>query len=111
MLLATLLAAFTPLYISLSPTRIAVISTYATGLLVGAALTVIIPEGVEAVYDNRGERKHGDHAHSGEGEMAGWIGTALLAGFILMYVLCFSSHTGGSRIRRLCAAAKQPATR
>ncbi|KAL8293763.1 hypothetical protein RQP46_000464 [Phenoliferia psychrophenolica] len=87
MLLATLLASFTPLYITLSPTRISVISTYATGLLVGAALTVIIPEGVEAVYDNRGDRTHGDHAHEHEGQMAGWIGTALLAGFILMYLI------------------------
>ncbi|KAK4701151.1 solute carrier family 39 (zinc transporter), member 9, partial [Phenoliferia sp. Uapishka_3] len=85
MLLATLLASFTPLYLTLSASRIATISTYATGLLVGAALTVIIPEGVEAVYDNRGAGGHTDGEH--EGEMAGWVGASLLAGFILMYLI------------------------
>lgn len=80
MLAATLVASFTPLWTPLSAKKIQIISTYATGLLVGAALTVIIPEGVEAVYDNRGK----GHDDGEEGEMAGWIGGALLAGFILM---------------------------
>lgn len=74
MLFATLLAAFTPLLVVLSPRRIQHISTYGVGLLVGAALTVVIPEGVEAVY-----------RHSGpEEEASGWVGGALLGGFLLM---------------------------
>ncbi|KAI5474255.1 hypothetical protein MNV49_003760 [Pseudohyphozyma bogoriensis] len=74
----TLLAAFTPFLLSLSAKRISVVSTYAVGLLVGAALTIVVPEGVETLYDARGDRQ----GH--ETELAGWVGGTLLAGFLLM---------------------------
>lgn len=87
MLISTLLAAFTPYILSLSPRRLKLISTYSVGLLVGAALTVVVPEGVQAVYSSRGrmagEEGEGPHGEEGE-DMAGWIGMALLSGFVLM---------------------------
>lgn len=74
MLFATLLASFAPLLVTLTQRQVQVISTFGVGLLVGAALTVVIPEGVEAVY-----------GHSGPGEEAsGWVGGALMGGFLLM---------------------------
>ncbi|KAK4056792.1 hypothetical protein OIO90_002041 [Microbotryomycetes sp. JL221] len=95
MLLATLIASFAPLYLDLSPKRVAQVSTYSTGLLLGAALTVVIPEGVAAVFgnsDTHGEGSDGDHGyHEQHGhdahDNAKWIGLALLAGFIVMYII------------------------
>lgn len=90
MLISTLLAAFTPYILSLSPRRLKLISTYSVGLLVGAALTVVVPEGVQAVYSSRMRMnavgsEEGEMGHAQEGEdMAGWIGMALLSGFVLM---------------------------
>lgn len=77
MLSSTLIASFLPLYLDLSPRKLQLVSTYSTGLLVGAALTVVIPEGVKAVFESSGNNGGG---------VEGWIGASLLAGFILMYV-------------------------
>jgi hypothetical protein len=61
-----------------------------SGLLLGAALVVVIPEGVSAVYSSslQDGDAHGDNDEHGHGhaahENAGWIGIALLSGFILM---------------------------
>ncbi|EGU11869.1 hypothetical protein RTG_02114 [Rhodotorula toruloides ATCC 204091] len=86
---ATLLASFLPLYISLSPKAVTRTSTYATGLLCGAALSIVIPEGVTAVFENSGGGDDGsstgvEDAHESN---SGWIGAALLAGFLLMYLV------------------------
>ncbi|BGP24307.1 zipmetalion transporter [Rhodotorula toruloides] len=86
---ATLLASFLPLHISLSPKAVTRTSTYATGLLCGAALSIVIPEGVTAIFENSGG---GDDGSSTGVEVAheansGWIGAALLAGFLLMYLV------------------------
>lgn len=58
----------------------------ATGLLCGAALSIVIPEGVTAVFENSGGGDDGsstgvEDAHESN---SGWIGAALLAGFLLM---------------------------
>ncbi|GAA5968739.1 hypothetical protein JCM11641_000715 [Rhodosporidiobolus odoratus] len=87
LLFGTALFAFLPLHFRLSPKSITATSLYSTGLLVGAALTVVIPEGVTAVFEaseHGGEDGEGDGAHH---ENAGWIGAALLAGFVLMYLI------------------------
>lgn len=53
------------------------VSVFGMGILVGAALTIIIPEGVETVYDSIPDGDHADSPHSA-------IGLSLLAGFALM---------------------------
>ncbi|BGP39732.1 hypothetical protein JCM10450v2_003701 [Rhodotorula kratochvilovae] len=86
MFLATLLAAFAPLVVHLSPRRLQAVSELSVGILVGAALGIILPEGVAAVFDN--SPSHDDPAGSAaHEENAGWIGGALLSGFILMYII------------------------
>lgn len=87
MLVATVLAAFFPLFVRFSPRKLALISTFSQGLLIGAALSVVIPEGVEAVYANAGQsHSHEGAEHAEHSSSAGYIGVALLTGFILMSV-------------------------
>ena len=50
MALASFLAGSLPLSLSMSPSRLRLISTIGMGVLVGTSLIVIIPEGVEALY-------------------------------------------------------------
>jgi zinc transporter 9 len=77
LLLTTLFSSFLPLYLSLSlsPLRLKLLGLVGKGVLVGAALGVVVPEGVEGVYASS------DEAHVGQG---GWIGMALVAGFTTM---------------------------
>ncbi|GAA6062192.1 hypothetical protein JCM10212_006473 [Sporobolomyces blumeae] len=91
MLLSTLLASSIPYLVPLAPDTVHHISTYSSGLLVGAALTVVIPEGVHAVYQ-------ATSLDDDEGEStSGWIGASLLAGFILMYLIeSVHSHPSSS---------------
>ncbi|GAA5993110.1 hypothetical protein JCM5350_007221 [Sporobolomyces pararoseus] len=90
MLISTLVASFAPFYLNLSPRKVQLVSTYSTGLLVGAALTVVIPEGVATVYaslrDSEQEPHSHQHEHEHEEGVSGWIGASLLAGYILMQV-------------------------
>lgn len=87
---------------SLSPLRIRQISVYGVGLLVGAALTIIIPEGVDAVYSSgEGSRTAGHgHArlgkrHEGDDESKSpLVGAALVTGFLLMSVPFSGRSTG-----------------
>jgi len=80
MAVATLLAAFAPLVVHLSPRTLSSISELSVGILVGAALSIILPEGVAAVFENS---SHDDGDHD---DNATWIGAALLSGFLLMCV-------------------------
>ncbi|KAJ1550224.1 hypothetical protein HK096_008081, partial [Nowakowskiella sp. JEL0078] len=50
MFIGSFLAGNIPLAFSLSESRLRVVSTFGAGLLVGTALTVILPEGVETLY-------------------------------------------------------------
>ncbi|QDS74782.1 hypothetical protein FKW77_001874 [Venturia effusa] len=52
MALASFLAGSLPLSFSLSPRQIRLISAIGTGLLIGTALIVIIPEGIETLYSS-----------------------------------------------------------
>lgn len=77
-----------PLAFNLSERRVRHLSDFGTGLLVGAALSIIIPEGVDAVYSATAESEHGherrDEHHHGSQVTA--IALALLIGFITMSV-------------------------
>ncbi|VDO63554.1 unnamed protein product [Onchocerca flexuosa] len=50
MFVGSFLAGLIPLAFSMSEKRTRLLSTFGAGLLVGTALSVIIPEGVEALY-------------------------------------------------------------
>ncbi|GAA6024430.1 hypothetical protein JCM11491_001732 [Sporobolomyces phaffii] len=93
MLVSTVLASFAPLYLDLSPRRVALVSTYSTGILVGAALSIIVPEGVAAVFRSldRDRASTSDH----DDATASAIGASLVAGFILMFIIdSWHSHQG-----------------
>lgn len=99
MLLSTLLASFAPLHFNFSQSALDRVSTYSTGLLVGAALTVVIPEGVAAVFESIEHSQEGQHEHGGSS--SGWIGASLLAGFILMYALTLCYQLVNEEIERI----------
>lgn len=67
-----------PFYFSLSPQRVQLISTFGTGMLVGTALIVIIPEGAKALFE--GHKRDSDIDRK-------IIGGSLIAGFMLMYLI------------------------
>ena len=95
MTLSTGAAAYLPTRLNLNPKSVRLVSLASTGILIGAALAIVIPEGVEAVYSSsklaevgldaagiRSRDAH-DHHHHDE-ENAGCVGGMLLAGFIFM---------------------------
>ncbi|KAK3067201.1 hypothetical protein LTR53_016068 [Teratosphaeriaceae sp. CCFEE 6253] len=74
---ASFLAGILPLTLSLSPRQLRLITALGTGVLVGTALVIIIPEGVETLYEAGGSR----HSHAGRAvairrEPASWFGLA-----------------------------------
>ena len=75
-----------PLAFNLSERRIRNLSDFGTGLLIGAALSIVLPEGVEAVYSSR-RGSDGDHDEQTRG-----IALALLLGFVLMCVTLINAH-------------------
>lgn len=63
------LAGLIPLAFSMSESRVRVISIFGAGLLVGTALSVIIPEGVEVLYTAKAEVKSTDTHHIDAGRI------------------------------------------
>ena len=59
----------------LTPQKIRLVSIVGTGILIGTALVVIVPEGVDTLYK------------SPAGSTRSEVGLALLAGFVLMYLV------------------------
>nr|CAG4650518.1 EOG090X0EEU [Sida crystallina] len=117
MLIGSYLAGSLPLIITLSEDRLHLISILGAGLLVGVALAVIIPEGIQMLYSQQlqalkeGQQhhegstatktvEHHDH-EDGDGTHA-IIGLALVLGFVFMLLIdqIGSSHSrdpdGGS---------------
>ncbi|KAG8896901.1 hypothetical protein FRC01_011572, partial [Tulasnella sp. 417] len=77
-----------PLSVSLSQQRLAQFSTLGTGLLLGAAMGVIIPEGIEATYDALPKSSStSSSAHSHESSPSLRIAMSLLSGFTLMFLI------------------------
>lgn len=117
MFVGSMLAAYVPLALKLSPSKMRIMSIFGCGLLVGVALIVIIPEGVSVIMTAGDGRHHDtDHAplngpptavsadgeeedhHDDEDSSATLIGASLAAGFILQLVVdqLSSSHMGHS---------------
>ncbi|XP_050097502.1 zinc transporter ZIP9 [Anopheles aquasalis] len=121
MLVGSYLAGNIPLIMSLSEEKLKNVSVFGAGLLVGTALTVIIPEGIRSLYDERsleaavaaskgqgtsagvpavpGEHQHNDDEHSST------IGLSLVLGFVFMMLVdqVSSRRTEGSNERNLTA--------
>ncbi|XP_068202253.1 zinc transporter ZIP9 isoform X2 [Palaemon carinicauda] len=95
-----------PLVMTMSEDRMEVITVLGAGLLVGTSLTVIIPEGVNTLFNTSPSPKgaaspssegHGhDHAHGGEENMEphNLVGPPLVLGFLLMLLIdqCSGGH-------------------
>ncbi|KAG8920705.1 hypothetical protein FRC03_010823 [Tulasnella sp. 419] len=79
---SSFLAGMIPLSVAMSRKRLAQISTVGTGILLGAAMGVIIPEGVETIYESSKSDKAGSKASPHV-----LIATSLLGGFTLMLLL------------------------
>nr|CAG4641238.1 EOG090X0EEU [Eulimnadia texana] len=108
MLVGSYLAGSVPLIMSLSEEKLHLVSVLGAGLLVGAALAVIIPEGIQMLYSAQMEEmkeKHHEvkttdnHEHEETGGLHTTIGAALVLGFIFMLLV---DQIGSSRSRVNC---------
>ncbi|KAA8904525.1 hypothetical protein TRICI_005470 [Trichomonascus ciferrii] len=77
---ASYLSGLAPLSFNLSPHRIRLISSFGIGILVGTALIVIIPEGVETLYSVEGDADDQETYRRA-------IGISLVIGFVLMFLV------------------------
>lgn len=111
MLIGSYLAGSIPLVVTLSEEKLKVVTVFGAGLLVGTALTVIIPEGIRALYSdivssnhvhsivtNNVETSQPSNAQSSRTLMNGMdehkteehsatIGLSLVLGFIFMMIV------------------------
>jgi len=107
MLFGSYLAGSIPLFMSLSEEKLQLVSVLGAGLLLGTALSVIIPEGMQTLnmaYSINKENHH--HSHEGGHEeedhqdnpVPHLIGVSLVLGFIIMMVIdqIAASKSGGS---------------
>lgn len=121
MLIGSYLAGSIPLVVSLSEEKLKVVTVFGAGLLVGTALTVIIPEGIRALYSDIGGSAHSSISHSPNGpghtsldgagqaaaaaavsdehssnEHSSTIGLSLVLGFVFMMIVDQISSRRGS---------------
>lgn len=102
MFAASLMAGYVPLVLSISPTKLKYMTTVGTGMLVGTAFIVIIPEGIHATFNvHRGDHskqvlKNIDNESFDYTDIplgciypvaTNYIGLALVAGFVLMLLV------------------------
>jgi zinc transporter 9 len=85
---SSFLAGILPLSLSLSQRQLRIITALGGGILVGTALIIIIPEGIETLYSDESAHKskradEHDHADS----RSGYVGLSLVLGFALMYLI------------------------
>ncbi|XP_052698931.1 zinc transporter ZIP9-B-like [Crassostrea angulata] len=104
MLIGCYIAGIIPLSITLSEDKLKSVTVFGAGLLVGTALAVIIPEGINAMYTS-GDHSHHHESHSKETEkhtatghehhehhhstmdVHSLIGITLVSGFIFMLIV------------------------
>lgn len=120
MFLGPFIAGNIPLSVSLNPQRLNLINTFSAGVMVGTALIVIIPEGIETLYESRHKKlavpqnvssKHSHRprpvidAENSNDSLT--IGLALTIGFVFMLLVdnSFASfHDPGHQFDLLEAA-------
>lgn len=88
MLLGSYLSGSIPLFMSLSEEKLQLVSVMGAGLLVGTALSVIIPEGMQTLVMAYSQKDHGEpgelkEAHQ-DNPVPHIIGMSLVLGFIFM---------------------------
>lgn len=96
MLIGSYLAGSLPLVMNLSEDKLQIVSVFGAGLLVGTALAVIIPEGINALFtsvpttDTHAPPSNHDDIHR-------LIGISLVLGFLFMLLVdqCSSKRSGG----------------
>lgn len=112
MFLGTLICGTIPLYLPLSKTKLRVLEVMGAGLLVGASMTVVLPEGVSALFreDHPTHTSHamssiqsqhidkdwawsaisrrdiGGHHEHAKTSPESLMGSALLGGFLVMFL-------------------------
>uniref|UniRef100_A0A1L8DUQ0 Putative zip-like zinc transporter n=1 Tax=Nyssomyia neivai TaxID=330878 RepID=A0A1L8DUQ0_9DIPT len=98
MLIGSYMAGNIPLVVSLSEEKLKVVTVFGAGLLVGTALTVIIPEGIRALYDDQvtapvspvnllDASPKEPNVHHDAPEHSSTIGLSLVLGFIFMMLV------------------------
>ncbi|KAK3881275.1 hypothetical protein Pcinc_014261 [Petrolisthes cinctipes] len=110
MLVGCYIAGSIPLIMPMSEDRLEVVTVLGAGLLVGTALTVIIPEGVNTLFSLQSHQHHKAHASGAEGTEVGGgdgseggqpltephnlVGPPLVLGFLLMLLIdqCAGGH-------------------
>ncbi|XP_044007723.1 zinc transporter ZIP9 isoform X2 [Aphidius gifuensis] len=96
MLVGSYLAGSLPLVMNLSEDKLQIVSVFGAGLLVGTALAVIIPEGINALFTSVPTTD--THAPpSDHNDIHRLIGISLVLGFVFMLLVdqCSSKRTGG----------------
>ncbi|KAJ2661229.1 hypothetical protein IWW48_002525 [Coemansia sp. RSA 1200] len=86
-----------PLYVKMSSSSFNLLALFGAGLLIGAALAVILPEGVETMT----KAVLAKHPNTTEGladAVSSAVGWSLVAGFCVMFLIdnLFPSHTHGA---------------
>ncbi|KAI8379720.1 Zinc/iron permease [Radiomyces spectabilis] len=96
MLIGSFLAGCIPLATKLSESKLRIFSAISVGLLVGTALVVIVPEGVETLYNSNQydaldstdtTDSRPAHIEESHGSLHASVGLALIIGFALMFVI------------------------
>ncbi|TRY75193.1 hypothetical protein TCAL_10434 [Tigriopus californicus] len=92
MLVGSYCAGSIPLYMPLNEEKLQLVSVMGAGLLVGTALAVIIPEGMQALIKASQAHASSDHHHEGAAHDAfegldRSIGMALVLGFLFMLLV------------------------
>jgi len=89
-----------PMFATMSRRDLGVFNCLGTGLMLGTALAVILPEGIHQLFENEQSEAGTEHEHEHVDE--GWLthemvfGLALTSGFLFMMAIDnFSSHDGG----------------
>ncbi|KAI9290071.1 Zinc/iron permease [Umbelopsis sp. AD052] len=98
MLIGSFLAGSVPLAFKLSEARLRHLSALSVGLLMGTALLIIIPEGVETLYSAQELASDVPIKESHETSAHQYIGLALVLGFAIMFLIdqISSLHIHGS---------------
>ncbi|KAL0080311.1 Zinc/iron permease [Phycomyces blakesleeanus] len=89
MLVGSFLAGSVPLSTKLSEAKLRYLTALGVGLLLGSALVVIIPEGIETLYDSQRHLSSDSHSKRQEHDEASHaaVGITLVLGFAMMFLI------------------------